>query len=72
MPNTLTELRDTYAGPWPRALISVASVVIGGHLIAHVFFDAPLWSVRGLLGPSLVGLGVVGLAFWLKRRYPGK
>jgi hypothetical protein len=69
MPNYLTEIRDEYAGPWPRALRAVATIAIGGHLVAHFIFGAPLWSV-GVLGSLSVGVALVVFALWMKRRYP--
>lgn len=67
--NLLTEFRDYYAGPWPRAVLHLLLVAVGGPLIG-VLITGESFSIRLFVGSSLVALAALSVGVWAKRRYP--
>lgn len=67
--NLLTDFRDTYAGPWPRALFFLALVAFGGPLISALFFDEPI-SLKMFVGSGAVSVAAFLTGVWVKRHYP--
>ena len=67
--NMLIEFRDYYAGPWPRAVLHLFLVAMGGPLIAVLVTDAT-FSLRLFVGSSLVACFAFAVGVWAKQRYP--
>lgn len=67
--NMIAEFRDSYAGPWPTAVLHLLLVAIGGPLIGMLLTDEPL-SLRLFVGSSLVAITAFSIGVWAKRRYP--
>lgn len=67
--NLLADFRDTYAGPWPRALFFLALVALGGPVISALIFDEPI-SLRMFIGSGFVGVAAFITGVWVKRHYP--
>ncbi|WP_369625476.1 hypothetical protein [Marinobacterium sp. BA1] len=68
--NTLAEIRHTYAGPWPKALLAILFVIAGGHLISVTLFGTEFLSLAGLFGNLLVAVLLVVVGILVKRKYP--
>ena len=69
--NTLTIIRDTYAGPWPTALLSVVLLILAGHAVS-VFILGAESSLNVLAGNIPPVVSVVCFGFWIKSKYPNK
>jgi|AntRauTorcE11897_2_1112592.scaffolds.fasta_scaffold26421_3 drug/metabolite transporter (DMT)-like permease len=67
--NFLTELRDCYAGPWPRALFYLLLVAIAGPLVGFLITGEPL-APRMFVGSSLLALALFAIGIRVKRVYP--
>ncbi|KZX57953.1 hypothetical protein A3709_20290 [Halioglobus sp. HI00S01] len=70
MSNTLTYIRDTYAGPWPKVLRNSAFLFWMEHMLSVMTSPADLLSPSSLMQSFLLVGGLVVFALWLKKRYP--
>lgn len=63
--NTLTQIRDDYNGPWPRTLLRLFLIIVGGQAIVYFYRgEITLMSVLG--GLSVVTVLVI-TGYFIKR-----
>lgn len=61
----LSEFRETYAGPWPRAVVSLLTVSFGGPAVATLLTGEP-FSLRLFAGSALVAIAAFLIGVWSK------
>lgn len=67
--NLLSDIRDTYAGPWPRAILFLLVLVFGGPCVSALITGESL-SPRLFVGSGFVAFVVFFTGVWVKQRYP--
>lgn len=67
--NLLSDFRDIYAGPWPRAISFLLLLVFGGPLVGALITGEPI-SPKLFVASGFVAVTVFITGVWVKRRYP--
>lgn len=68
--NLLSQVRQTYAGPWPKTVRRITLLIVVSHLVTVLLFDLKLFHLPALMGNLFVVIVVVVLGIYVKHKYP--